>query len=125
MLLRDFLAAHDWNTLTDTLDYFTELGINAIELMPVSEFEGNESWGYNPSFYFAADKYYGPASDLKVFIDSCHGQGIAVILDMVLNHSYGQSPLVQLYFDEASGKSHGRQSLVQCGVSQSSILLGI
>ncbi len=104
LLLRDFLEAHDWKTLTDTLNYFSELGINAIELMPVSEFEGNESWGYNPSFYFAADKYYGPANDLKVFIDSCHGRGIAVIMDMVLNHSYGQSPLVQLYFDEGSGK---------------------
>ncbi len=104
LLLRDFLEAHDWKTLTDTLNYFSELGINAIELMPVNEFEDNESWGYNPSFYFAADKYYGPAGDLKVFIDSCHGRGIAVILDMVLNHSYGESPLVQLYFDEASGK---------------------
>jgi glycosidase len=104
LLLRDFLEAHDWKTLSDTLNYFSELGINAIELMPVSEFEGNESWGYNPSFYFAADKYYGPADDLKVFIDSCHGRGIAVIMDMVLNHSYGQSPLVQLYFDEGSGK---------------------
>jgi hypothetical protein len=104
LLLRDFLGAHDWKTLTDTLNYFTELGINAIELMPVNEFEGNESWGYNPSFYFATDKYYGPAEDLKVFVDSCHQRGIAVIIDMVLNHSYGQSPLVRLYFDEASGK---------------------
>lgn len=99
LLVRDFIAAHDWKTLTDTLNYFSDLGINAIELMPVNEFEGNESWGYNPSFYFAPDKYYGPARDLKVFIDSCHGRGIAVILDMVLNHSYGQSPLVQLYFE--------------------------
>jgi hypothetical protein len=104
LLLRDFLEAHDWKTLTDTLNYFSQLGVNAIELMPVNEFEGNESWGYNPSFYFAVDKYYGPANDLKVFIDSCHGRGIAVIMDMVLNHSYGQSPLVQLYFDESSGK---------------------
>ena len=104
LLLRDFLAAHDWKTLTDTLNYFTELGINAIELMPVNEFEGNESWGYNPSFYFAPDKYYGPAEDLKTFIDSCHKMGIAVIIDMVLNHSYGQSPLVQLYFDNSTGK---------------------
>ena len=104
LLLRDFLEAHDWKTLTDTLNYFSELGINAIELMPVNEFEGNESWGYNPSFYFAPDKYYGPATDLKVFIDSCHGRGIAVIIDMVLNHSYGESPLVQLYFDQATGK---------------------
>jgi glycosidase len=104
LLLRDFLETHDWRTLTDTLDYFSELGINAIELMPVNEFEGNESWGYNPSFYFAPDKYYGPAEDLKVFIDSCHQRGIAVIIDMVLNHSYGQSPLVQLYYDQSTNK---------------------
>ncbi len=104
LLLRDFIAAHDWSTLTDSLAYFSRLGINAIELMPVNEFEGNESWGYNPSFYFAPDKYYGPADDLKAFIDSCHGRGIAVIIDMVLNHSYSQSPLVQLYFDGAAGK---------------------
>ena len=104
LLLRDFLEAHDWQTLTDTLNYFSELGINAIELMPVNEFEGNESWGYNPSFYFAPDKYYGPDDDLKAFIDSCHQRGIAVIIDMVLNHSYGQSPLVQLYYDQSTNK---------------------
>lgn len=104
LLLRDFLERHDWSTLTDTLNYFSELGINAIELMPLNEFEGNESWGYNPSFYFAPDKYYGPAGDLKVFIDSCHQRGIAVIIDMVLNHSYGQSPLVQLYYDQSTSK---------------------
>jgi len=104
LLLRDFLTAHNWSTLSDTLDYFVNLGINAIELMPVNEFEGNESWGYNPSFYFAPDKYYGPAEDLKAFIDACHSRGIAVIIDMVLNHSYGESPLVQLYFDHGSGK---------------------
>lgn len=100
VLLRDFLEKHDWKTLIDTLDYFTELGVNAIELMPFNEFEGNESWGYNPSFYFAADKYYGPANDLKAFIDSCHNRGIAVIMDMVLNHSFGQSPFVRLYSNE-------------------------
>ncbi len=104
LLLRDFLAAHDWKTLTDTLDYFTRLGINAIEVMPFNEFEGNESWGYNPSFYFAPDKYYGPEHDLKAFVDSCHHRGIAIIQDMVLNHSYGQSPLVQLYFDSATNR---------------------
>jgi len=67
--------------------------------MPVCEFEGNLSWGYNPSFYFAPDKYYGPKNDMKVFIDSCHNRGIAVIMDIVLNHCFGQSPLVQLYLD--------------------------
>ncbi len=103
LLIRDFLAAHDYQTLIDTLDYLQNLGINAIELMPVNEFEGNQSWGYNPCFYFAPDKYYGPASDLKRFIDTCHQRNIAVILDMVLNHSTGQSPLVRLYNDGKYG----------------------
>ena len=97
LLIRDFIDAHDYVTLIDTLDYLENLGVNAIELMPFNEFEGNSSWGYNPSFYFAVDKYYGPANDLKAFIDECHQRGIAVIMDIVLNHSYGQSPLVRLY----------------------------
>ena len=102
--LRDFLAAHNFQTLKDTLSYLQNLGINAIELMPVNEFEGNESWGYNPSFYFAPDKYYGPKNEMKAFIDEAHKRGMSVILDMVLNHSFGQSPMVQLYFDNAAGK---------------------
>ena len=101
--IRDFLASHSFETLIDTLDYLDSLGISAIELMPVSEFEGNESWGYNPSFYFAPDKYYGTKNSFKAFVDSCHGRDIAVIMDMVLNHSYGQSPLVQMYFDPEAG----------------------
>ena len=99
LLVRDFIAKHDFKTLTDTLAYFSRLGVNAIELMPVCEFEGNSSWGYNPSFYFAPDKYYGPKNTMKAFVDSCHARGIAVIMDMVLNHCMGQSPLVQLYLD--------------------------
>ena len=102
--IRDFIAKHNYKTLTDTLNYLDNLGITAIELMPINEFEGNESWGYNPSFYFAPDKYYGPKEDLKEFIDTCHGRGIAVIIDMVLNHSYGQSPLVRMYFDASAGE---------------------
>jgi 1,4-alpha-glucan branching enzyme len=103
LLVRDFVSARNYQTLIDTINYLKNLGINAIELMPVSEFEGNSSWGYNPSFYFAPDKYYGTKNDLKEFIDVCHQNGMAVILDMVLNHSYGQSPLVQLYFDGSAG----------------------
>ncbi len=102
LLLRDFLREHDFKTLTDTLGYFEKLGVNAIELMPFSEFEGNSSWGYNPSFYFAPDKYYGPAEDVKRFIDEAHKRGIAVIQDIVLNHTYGQSPMVRLYADDLS-----------------------
>ncbi|KAA8484362.1 putative carbohydrate-binding protein with CBM48 [Arcticibacter tournemirensis] len=102
--LRDFLSSGNYSTLKDTLNYLSRLGVNAIELMPVNEFEGNSSWGYNTSFYFAADKYYGTKVALQAFIDECHTRGIAVILDMVLNHSFGQSPMVQLYFDNATGK---------------------
>ena len=99
VLLRDFLENHDFNTLTDTLSYLKRLGINAIELMPVSEFEGNLSWGYNPNFFFALDKYYGNENSFKRFIDSCHGKGIAVIMDIVLNHATGTCPLAALYWD--------------------------
>jgi len=104
LLIRDFLEAHSFSALIDTLGYLKGLGINAIELMPVSEFEGNDSWGYNPSFYFAVDKYYGPAETFRAFVDSAHARGIAVIMDMVLNHSYGQSPLVRLYWDSSNNR---------------------
>jgi len=104
LLISDFTTGHDYASTLQKLDYLVALGINAIELMPVNEFEGNLSWGYNPSFYFAPDKYYGTKTALQNFIDECHGRGIAVILDMVLNHSFGQSPMVQLYFDKKSNK---------------------
>ena len=99
LLIRDFTADHNYASTLAKLDYLTALGINAIELMPINEFEGNLSWGYNTSFYFAPDKYYGTKTALQNFIDECHGKGIAVILDLVLNHSFGQSPMVQMYFD--------------------------
>lgn len=102
--IRDFVEDDAIKSVTDHLDYLQRLGINAIELMPINEFEGNDSWGYNPSFYFAADKAYGTPNHYKEFIDECHKRGMAVIIDMVLNHSFGQSPFVQLYFDENAGE---------------------
>jgi len=99
LLMRDFLHTKSYVTLLDTLDYLQELGINAIELMPVGEFENNDSWGYNPSFHMALDKYYGTPEMFKTVIDECHARGIAVILDIVFNHAYGQSPLVGMYWD--------------------------
>lgn len=97
LLVRDFTDQHSFNALLNRLDYLEELGVNAVELMPIMEFEGNESWGYNPAFHLAVDKYYGTEEALKRLIDECHKRGIAVILDMVLNHAFGQSPLVRLY----------------------------
>jgi 1,4-alpha-glucan branching enzyme len=97
LLLRDFVANSTFNTLTDTLDYLQRLGINAIELMPVSNFDGNDSWGYNPNFQGALDKSYGTPESFKRFVDEAHKRGIAVILDVVYNHAQDKSPLVQLY----------------------------
>jgi glycosidase len=97
LLVRDFLAAHDWDTLTDTLGYLERLGVNAIELMPVSEFGGNLNWGYQPTFHLALDKYYGPADQFKAFVDAAHARGMAVLLDVVYNHADQPSPLVMLY----------------------------
>jgi glycosidase len=104
LLLRDYLDAHDWNTLRDTLGYLKRLGVNAIEIMPFNEFEGNESWGYNPDYFLAPDKYYGPKNSLKRFIDSCHSNGIAVIMDIALNHTTGLNPLAQLYWNAATNQ---------------------
>lgn len=104
LLVRDFVAAHDWNTVKDSISYLKKLGVNAIELLPFNEFEGNISWGYNPSFYFAPDKYYGTETALKQFIDECHKNGIAVIMDIALNHSFYLSPMVQMYWDASKGK---------------------
>ena len=104
LLVRDFIALHDWKTLKDTIRYLKSLGVNAIEVMPFNEFGGNNSWGYNPFQFFAPDKYYGPGNNLKEFIDTCHKNGIAVIMDIVLNHTYGASPLAQLYWDGTNNR---------------------
>lgn len=104
LLIRDFDDAHTYKSVIDRLDYLQDLGINALELMPVNEFEGNESWGYNPNFFFAPDKYYGTKNDLKSLIDACHARGIAVIIDMVLNHSFNSSPLARMYWNESANK---------------------
>ena len=93
----DYTAARTFKGLKNRLDYIQNLGVNAIELMPVSEFEGNISWGYNPTLYFAVDKTYGKPEDLKALIDECHKRGIAVILDMVFNHTKGTNPMAKLY----------------------------
>jgi hypothetical protein len=99
ILVRDFTEKHTYRAILDTLGYLERLGVNAIELMPVNEFEGNVGWGYNPSFYFAPDKYYGTKDELKMLVDECHKRSIAVIMDMVLNHAKISCPFVQLFFD--------------------------
>jgi len=100
LLIRDFTSEKTFKAVKEKLGYLKRLGINTIELMPFSEFEGNNSWGYNPNFYFAPDKAYGTKNDLKALIDEAHNQGLIVIQDMVLNHSYNSSPIVKMYWND-------------------------
>jgi 1,4-alpha-glucan branching enzyme len=106
LLVRDFFGAgsRSYKNLTDTISYFKGLGVNAIELMPIMEFNGNESWGYNPAFMFAPDKYFGPKNALKEFIDRCHQEGIAVILDIAMNHQDIPNPFLLTDFNFETSK---------------------
>lgn len=85
--------------VVEKLDYLVDLGINAIELMPVKEYPGDHSWGYNPRHFFASESSYGTTEELKTLIDECHGKGIRVILDGIYNHSEAEGPLTQIDHD--------------------------
>ncbi len=110
VLIRDFDADRNYQDLIDRIDYFKNLNINAIELMPVMEFEGNESWGYNTAFHMALDKFYGTENKLKELIDVCHQNGIAVILDVALNHAFGRSPMVRMWMNDPDNDGWGDPS---------------
>ncbi len=104
LLLRDFTGTVGQSkgngTLKEAIEkipYLKSLGVNAVELMPIMEFNGNNSWGYNTNFYFAPDKAYGSPNEYKDFINLCHANGIAVILDIVFNQSDGLHPWYQMY----------------------------
>ncbi|MBQ8574212.1 MAG: hypothetical protein IJ450_05090 [Bacteroidales bacterium] len=106
LLLRDFTdnAYGEGNikAAMEYLDYLENLGVNAIELMPVQEFDGNDSWGYGTHAYFAMDKVYGTRDDYKAFIDACHQRGMAVLFDVVYNHATGAHPYAALYWDDGA-----------------------
>jgi len=103
LLIRDFDALHSFDAVKARLDYLQNLGINAIEFMPLNEFDGNLSWGYNPSFHMALDKYYGTPTAFKQLIDECHARGIAVIIDIVYNHASGQNPFYRMWNTDNGG----------------------
>ena len=102
--MRDFSRNESWQSLIDTLPYLINLGFNAINLMPFNEFDGNDSWGYNPCYYFAPDKAYGSKEKLKEFINEAHRNGIAVIMDVAMNHATGQSPFAKMWWNSAASK---------------------
>lgn len=102
LLVRDFTgtskkADGTLRKAIEKIPELNELGVSAIELLPVMEFDGNNSWGYSTNAYMALDKAYGSPDDLKEFIDTCHKCGIAVILDIVFNHTPGLHPWYAMY----------------------------
>lgn len=105
MLLRDFSPTGDLAGAKSRLDYIKAMGFDAVELMPVQEFDGNDSWGYNPCFYFAIDKAYGTPEAMKDFIDACHRRGLAVIFDVVYNHATGSMPFARQWWNASAGKT--------------------
>ncbi|MCP4759918.1 MAG: 1,4-alpha-glucan branching protein [Planctomycetes bacterium] len=80
------------------LDYLANIGINTLEFMPINEFAGDQSWGYNPGHIFSVESYYGGPEKFKRLVDACHERGIAVMLDVVFNH-LGPSDLGAWQFD--------------------------
>ncbi|MBQ8811879.1 MAG: hypothetical protein IJZ70_06185 [Bacteroidales bacterium] len=109
LLVRDFTdnsyGEGSIKAAMEQIDYLKNLGVNAIELMPIQEFDGNDSWGYGTHAYFAMDKAYGTRNDYKAFIDLCHQNGMAVILDVVYNHATGAHPYAAMYWDGANNKT--------------------
>ena len=102
MLFRDFTTSQNIAGAMSQLDYIENLGVNAVELMPIQEFDGNLSWGYNPNHWFALDKYYGTRKQYKEFIDECHARGIAVIVDVVYNHATGSHPWAKMWWNSGA-----------------------
>jgi len=92
--------------LVERLGHFAHLGVNALELMPVMEFAGERSWGYNPAHPFAVEGSYGGPDGLKYLVREAHRQGIAVLVDVVYNH-FGPSDLGLWQFDGWSENGMG------------------
>ncbi len=107
LLVRDFTTERTWQSMIDKVPYLKSTKINAVELMPVMEFDGNDSWGYNTGFHYALDKAYGTPEKFKEFIDVCHQNGIAVILDIALNHATGRSPIERMWMIDPDGDGYG------------------
>jgi maltooligosyltrehalose trehalohydrolase len=95
-LLRDYIfyelhtgtfnGSENFEGINEKLDYLVELGITAIEIMPVAQFPGGRNWGYDGVFPFAVQNTYGGPAGLQALVNACHQKGLAVVLDVVYNH---------------------------------------
>ena len=96
----------EFSSVSARLGHLKKLGVNAIQIMPIGEFAGDRSWGYNPSHIFSVDSDYGGALAFKQFVKRAHQEGIAVILDVVYNH-LGPTDLDLWQFDGWSENNRG------------------
>lgn len=97
ILVGDFSPEGTFEGVTARLDHVQQLGVNCIELMPLTCGPPRDHWGYHPVFYFAPEAGYGTPDDLRRLVDEAHGRGMAVIVDVCLAHSGKQHPFLQLY----------------------------
>lgn len=81
-----FTAAGTFRAAIEKLDHLVELGVNAVEIMPIGDFPGDRNWGYDGVSLYAPSRAYGQPDDLRALVDAAHGRGLAVILDVVYNH---------------------------------------
>jgi malto-oligosyltrehalose trehalohydrolase len=81
-----FTPEGTFRAIIDKLDHLRDLGVTAIELMPVADFPGKRNWGYDGVLLYAPDSVYGTPNDLKALIDAAHGKNMMVFLDVVYNH---------------------------------------
>lgn len=99
------------------LDYLADLGINALEVMPLYEGSPGDYWGYQPEYFLAPRRDYGTFGDLVRFVDECHARGMAVILDLVVAHTSPQHPFAQMYpFDQSPWYGRGLGEVNQFGM---------
>ncbi len=111
--VNDFTEQANFRGVIEKLPYLRDLGVNAIELMPIFEFKGDLGWGYNPAYFFSVECAYGSPDDFRELVDQAHGHGIAVILDLVLAHTAHRHPFNKLYLYHESpwyGRSCGEQN---------------
>jgi 1,4-alpha-glucan branching enzyme len=95
-----------WQTAISKLNHLQTLGVNVVEVLPIAEFAGDFSWGYNPAHPYAPESIYGTPANMKNFVNECHLRGIAVIIDVVYNH-LGPSDLDLWQFDGWSTNNKG------------------
>jgi maltooligosyltrehalose trehalohydrolase len=101
-----FTPRGSFAAVTDKLDYLVELGITALELMPVADFPGTRNWGYDGAYLFAPDSRYGHPDDLKALVDAAHARGLMVFLDVVYNHFGPEGNYLHLYAPQFFTETH-------------------